>query len=581
MVERVNMASWWKQAGRRTAVLAFGAVLAVSCTPRAGNDAGQTPPKESSSPGRSALGAFLAGRMAQADGDTRAAAEYYTAALKYDPDNVELLQRAFTLLVAEGRMEEAWPLADRLLAFDSDAPIPLLVAGLRNAREGNFAKAEERFAALPKRGVFGFLAPMMTAWSKAGAGQTDQALEALAPLAAVQGLAPMRAFHAGLITDVAGHADAAEQNYKVALNSTLSIRSVEAAGAFYQRSGRPEQAKELYGRYSAEHPDSMLFDGERLLKAGQSIPRPVADAKAGMAEALFDMASLMRQGNALDMALVFSRLTLAMQPDFALAQMNVADILSSQGRYAEANAVYRAIPADAPAAEFGRLRIAMNLEEMGDTEAALKELDAMAAAKPSDLDALVTKGDVLRRKQRFAEAATAYDGAIKRAGTVEARHWPLLYSRGIAYERSNAWPKAEADFLKALELHPDQPDVLNYLGYSWIDKGEHLPEARAMIEKAVSLRPRDGAIVDSLGWALYRMGEYANAVKVLERAIELKPEDPTINDHLGDAYFQVGRFEEANFQWKRALSLNPEPDQLAPLQEKLRTGQPPVKPLVK
>lgn len=580
------MASWWKRAGRHTAVLALGSVLLApsllaGCTPHPGNDAAQAPAKQNAGTGRSALGAFLAGRLAQADGDTRAAAEYYTAALKYDPENVELLQRAFTLLVAEGRMDEAWPLADRLLAFDSDAPIPLLVAGLKEARDGRFAQAEARFAALPKRGVFGFLAPLMSAWGKAGAGQPDQALEALAPLAAVQGLAPMRAFHAGLIGDMAGRDQVAEDNYKLALDGTLSIRSVEAAGAFFQRSGRAERAKEIYGRYSAEHPDSLLFDGERLLKAGPGIARPVADAKAGMAEALFDMASLMRQGNALDLALVFSRLTLAMQPDFALAQMNVADILSSQGRYAEANAAYRAIPANSPAAEFGRLRVAMNLEEMGQTEAALGELDELAKARPTGLDALVTKGDVLRRKQRFAEAATAYDGAIRRAGRLEAHHWPLLYSRGISYERSGAWPKAQADFLKALELRPDQPDVLNYLGYSWIDKGERLPEARAMIEKAVSLRPKDGAIVDSLGWALYRMGEYQNAVKVLERAIELKPEDPTINDHLGDAYFQVGRMEEASFQWKRATTLNPEPEQIEPLQQKIRTGVVPAKPLAK
>lgn len=580
------MASWWKRAGRRAAVLALGSTLAVSslvgaCTPHPGAEAQQAPAKDGGVMGRTALSAFLAGRLAQAQGDTRAAAEYYAQALKYDPDNVDLLQRAFTLLVAEGRMDEAWPLADRLLAFDSDSPIPLLVAGLKDAREGRFAQAETRFAALPKRGVFGFLAPMMTAWSKAGAGQTDQALDALAPLAAVQGLAPMRAFHAGLISDIAGRDQVAEGHYRVALEGQLSIRSVEAAGAFYQRSGRADQAKDLYRRYGAEHPETMLFDGERLLKAGTAIARPVPDAKAGMAEALFDMASLMRQGNALDMAMVFSRLTLAVQPDFSLAQMNVADILSSQSRFAEANAVYRAIAPGVPAAEFGRLRVAMNLEEMGDTDAALKELDVLAAAKPDGLDALITKGDVLRRKQRFAEAATAYDAAIRRAGTLEPHHWPLLYSRGISYERSGAWPKAEADFQKALALKPDQPDVLNYLGYSWIDKGERLAEARAMIEKAVALRPRDGAIVDSLGWALYRMGEFANAVKVLERAIELKPEDPTINDHLGDAYYQVGRVDEANFQWKRALGLNPEPEQLEPLKDKIRTGTLPAKPATK
>jgi tetratricopeptide (TPR) repeat protein len=576
------MASWWKRAGRHTAVVALGAALVASCTPHPGSGEGaQAPANQGVAAGRSALSSFLAGRLAQGRGDTRAAAEYYSAALKYDPDNVELLQRAFTLLVAEGRMDEAGPLADRLIAFDSDAAIPLLVVGLRDAREGRYAEAEARFAALPKRGVFAFLSPMMTAWAKAGAGSTDQALEALAPLAAIQGLGPMRAFHAGLINDIAGRGPAAEEGYKLALDGQASIRSVEAAGAYYQRAGQPERAKELYTRYTSEHPESMLFDGERLLRAGGGIARPVADAKAGMAEALFDMSSLMRQGNALDLAMVFSRLTLAVQPDFALAQMNVADILSSQERFTEANAVYRGIPASSPVAEFGRLRVAMNLEEMGQTDAALKELDELAHAKPTGLDALVTKGDVLRRKKRFEEAAVAYDTAIKRVPALEAHHWTLLYSRGISYERSHQWPKAEADFLKALELKPDQPDVLNYLGYSWVDQGLHLAEARGMIEKAVSLRPKDGAIVDSLGWALYRLGDYQSAVKVLERAIELKPEDPTINDHLGDAYFQIGRFEEATFQWNRAMTLDPEPEQIDPLQQKIRSGQVPVKPLAK
>lgn len=570
------MASWWKGAQRQMTALALVAALAASCTPHPGGDAAQAPPSDSGGVGRSALAAFLAGRVAQSHGDTRAAADYFAAALKYDPDNAELLQRAFTLLVAEGRMDEASPLADRLLALDSDAAVPLLVAGMRDAREGRFVQAEARFAALPKRGVFGFLGPMMVAWSKAGVGRTDEAVAALAPLAAVQGLGPMQAFHAGLINDVAGRNDAAEAQYKLALDGQLSIRSVEAAGSLFQRSGRPERAKDIYGRYSAEHPDSMLFDGNRLLQAGAGVARTVPDARAGMAEALFDMASLMRQGNALDLAMLFSRLALAMQPDFALAQMNVADILSSQERFAEANALYRQIPAASPAAEFGRLRVAMNLEEMGQTDAALKELDDIAKSRPTAIDALITKGDVLRRKKRFDEAAVAYDGAIKRLPALEPHHWALFYSRGISYERSHQWPKAEADFVKALELKPDQPDVLNYLGYSWIDQGTRLPEGRAMIEKAVSLRPKDGAIVDSLGWALYRMGDYVGAVKVLERAIELKPEDPTINDHLGDAYFQVGRFEEASYQWKRAMGLDPEPEQVGPLQDKIRSGQVPA-----
>ena len=127
---------------------------------------------------------------------------------------------------------------------------------------------------------------------------------------------------------------------------------------------------------------------------------------------------------------------------------------------------------------------------------------------------------------------------------------------------------------KALELQPEQPHVLNYLGYSWIDQGINLDEGMKMIKRAVDQRPDDGYIVDSLGWAYYRIGNYEDAVKNLERAIDLKPEDPTINDHLGDAYWRVGRTLEAKFQWAHARDLKPEPEELPKIEAKIENGLP-------
>ncbi len=197
----------------------------------------------------------------------------------------------------------------------------------------------------------------------------------------------------------------------------------------------------------------------------------------------------------------------------------------------------------------------------------------MAAENPTSIGALVSLGDVLRVKKRFAEAGDAYDEAIRRteaAGVPDK--WTLFYDRGVARERSGQWDKAEADLRKALELKPDQPMVLNYLGYSWIDRGEHLDQGMKMIEKAVELRPEDGYIVDSLGWAHYRMGEYEAAVEKLEKAIELVPEDPTINDHLGDAYWRLGRLSEARYQWRRALQFGPQEDEIKPIEAKIEHG---------
>jgi tetratricopeptide (TPR) repeat protein len=305
----------------------------------------------------------------------------------------------------------------------------------------------------------------------------------------------------------------------------------------------------------------------------------VESAAAGLAEAMFDTASLVRQGNAHDLALVFANLALALRPDFPLAQLLVADTLGQQRRLTEANAIYAAIGKGHQSYGFARLRLALNRDEGGDTDAAVSQLKTLADEQPDSLDALMSLGDVLRRHKRFEEAAVAYDQAITRALALgETPAWTLYYARGIALERSRQWPKAEADLQEALRLKPDQPDVLNYLGYTWVDQGVKLDQARQMIERAVALRPNDGAIVDSLGWVLYRLGDYPAAVKMLERAAELKAEDPTINEHLGDALWQVGRFDEASYQWQRALILDPEPEQIDGLKAKISTGKLPAKP---
>jgi tetratricopeptide (TPR) repeat protein len=528
----------------------------------------------------SALSGYLAGRFAQGVGDSQAAAGYFAAALKHDPDNMELLQRSFGLMTTEGRLDVAAPLAERVLAFDADEPLPLVVAGLEDARNGRWSKAVSRFQLLPQRGIHGILGPLLLAWAKLGDG-TDPAvaIDALDALNKTKGLEPLRAYHAALIADLGGKVQGAEDGYKGALSSQLSVRGIEAAGSWFQRSGRLDEAKAIYGRYAKEHPDSLLFDSGRLLAQGAAVARTVPTAQDGLAEALFDIASLMRQGNASELAMLYARLALWIRPDLALAQTTVGDLLTAHNRLAEANRFYLGVAPDLPAATYGRLRAAINLDDMNKMDQAVAELDRLSTSKAAGLEALVTKGDVLRRHKRFAEAAEAYGKAVERIGAgLQPHHWSLLYSRGISYERSKQWMKAEADFLAALRLKPEQPDVLNYLGYTWVDMGINLDRAKAMLEKAVELRPKDGAIVDSMGWALYRLGDFHGAVKILERAVELKPEDPTINDHLGDAYWQIGRAEEAMFQWVRASGLDPEPEQVDQLRLKIQTGEVPAKP---
>jgi Flp pilus assembly protein TadD len=200
-------------------------------------------------------------------------------------------------------------------------------------------------------------------------------------------------------------------------------------------------------------------------------------------------------------------------------------------------------------------------------------LQKMSTQVPKMIGAELELGDLLRDKKSFNDAVAAYDEAIRRATAAGLpERWSMFYDRGVALERAHQWDRAEGDLLHALQLKPDQPMVLNYLGYSWIDRGQNLDRGMKMIEKAVELRPDDGYIIDSLGWAHYRTGDYAGAVGYLEKAIELVPEDSTINDHLGDAYWQVGRLTEARYQWHRALQFGPEEKEIKPIEAKLEHG---------
>ncbi|MGI9450043.1 MAG: tetratricopeptide repeat protein, partial [Geminicoccaceae bacterium] len=290
-----------------------------------------------------------------------------------------------------------------------------------------------------------------------------------------------------------------------------------------------------------------------------------ADALLGIAEAL-------QQERGSARAVLYARLALYLQPKLAEGQILIGDTLAGQQNLDGAIEAYDAIEPESPLSTAAMIRKAQSLHEKEEKETAFSLLEDIASADPERTDALIELGNLLRRDEHYDRAEKAYTRAIERLGEPKQEHWTLYYSRGISFERTKRWPEAEADFLYALELQPEQPFVLNYLGYSWVDQGLNLDEAKDMLHRAVDARPDDGFIVDSLGWVFYRLKDYEKAVEMLERAIVLQPGDPVINDHLGDAYWRVGREREAYFQWRRALSLDPEEDVIATIKEKLKTG---------
>lgn len=519
--------------------------------------------------GGGVYGAFLMGQFAMSEGDPNEAAAQYLRALAADPSSADLAQHAFIASALGGR-QEAVQLAREL----PDNQAAQLLLGDTEARSGNWAAAEQQFRALPRQGL-GQVQPLLVAWAQAGAGHTDAAIATLRPLVESHRFGGAYALHAAMILDLAGNKPEAAHFYRLAQQEFpgLDLRLVQIFASWEMRDGHPADAMHLLGQVSDGAPFLQLALPGLMAGLNQ---RVVTRATDGIAEAYLALAGSLRQQDAGDFAMLLLRFALDLRPDLTAARLMAAEILTEQHHPDYALQMLAPIANDDPLGAPARLQRAMLTDRLGRTDEALKQLDRLAHDYPTSPLPPEQAGDILRVKGRFSEAITAYDEAIARVKTPSPADWALFYSRGIAYDRAHEWPKAQADFEHALTMAPDQPAVLNYLGYSWADAGVHLRQARQMIEKAVQQQPNDGAIIDSLGWVMLRGGDTKDAVKTLERAVELEPQDATINGHLGDAYWAAGRKLEATFQWRRALTLNPEPEDKAKLEARLTTGHPPA-----
>ena len=527
-------------------------------------------------PVASSSGAYLAAQAAIMERDMAAASDYLLVALASDPDNKDLLRQTHFALVSSGRIPEALPIARKLMigeGIDQFSPLTLAADALDR---DVFDDAEAALIRLPINGYNTILVPLLEAWVAAAKGDFDDAMAAIGPTDAGDGFDALRAYHIGLIEDLAGRADAAEVAFERSMAGQVggAYRVVLAYGAFLERQGKIDAAREVYSSFLATNPDSLWLDATLArLDAGGAPPEQIDEAREGASEALFAVASSAQQNDGPEVGLAYGQLAAYLVPQNDVVALLIGDIFEAQGKHDDAVDAYRRINASSPLHWSARLRIALNLDDAGHVDQAIAILHQMVEEKTERADSLVMLGDILRIHERWAEAVDAYDLAFERmAGTAEG-DWRLRYVRGIALERSGDWDRAEDDFVAALEIQPEHPFVLNYLGYTWVDRSENLDEALNMIERAVNQRPTDGFIIDSLGWAYYRLGRDEEAVAQLERAVEYEPGDAVINDHLGDAFWQVGRHAEARFQWRRAVSLSGDDAALtATIQSKLQSG---------
>lgn len=527
---------------------------------------------------QSALGNYLAGRAARGVSDTAAAAFYFREALRSDPGNPVLAEQTFLMELSEAAWPGARALAERIAAVPEGNRLTRLYLSVAAFKAGDYAKADDHLRQL-STGPIGELTSMLVrAWIRLGQGNVDDAISILRPVNQADFIQHYSRFHRALIADIAGRSSEARSAYEVLFKSDpRTVRITLAYAHHAAAAGDVKLARAILDenieRTGGEGHPIVRALRDRLAK-GEKL-EPLVDTPAeGLAEVLYNLGEALSTEGGGNIGVIYLQLALYVKPDFPFALAALANVYESNRRYEAAIAAYERIPTGSPLDVSIAIRKAINLNLLDRPDEAKVLLDRVIADNPKDLRPLDAIGGILRARKRWKEAIEYYDRAIALIPKPEKKHWSYWYSRGTSYERIKQWPKAEADLLQAMKLNPDQPLVLNYLGYSWIDQNKNLKRGLRLIEKAVSLKPDDGYIVDSLGWAHYKLGNYAEAVVHLERAVELRPEDPILNDHLGDALWRVGREREARFQWEQALTLKPEPEDEVKIREKVANGLP-------
>ncbi len=505
---------------------------------------------------QSVAGSYLAGRSAAVNSDYAEAARYYTEALARDTDNVELIESTVLAQLSLGNVAKAIPLARQLERLNQSSQVARMVITADLAKKGDYAALLDRED--DTSGIGPWVDGLVKAWAHMGAGDVTSAMARFDSLSQEAGMQGFVMYHKALALASVGDFEGAETIFGNAQAGAAgqTRRGVMAHAEVLAQLERHEDALAVVRGAFGDATDPELDRLIAALEAKEQIPfTHVRDAQAGIAEVFFTFAAVLKSEAAGDYyVLLYSRIARFLRPEHTDALLLTAGLLEDLGQHKLAILEYRDVPADDPAFHVAELGRADALRRSGKEDQAIEVLETLARTHGDLAVVHSTLGDVLRGQEDYAGAIAAYDRALERVADNAPVRWVLYYSRGIAHERSDNDIAMEEDFRAALAIEPDQPQVLNYLGYSMVEQKRNLEEALDMIERAVAASPDSGYIVDSLGWVFYRLGRYDEAVVQMERAVELLPVDPVVNDHLGDVYWAVGRQREAEFQWSRALS---------------------------
>lgn len=555
---------------QRIAAFSLAAMLAA-CAAGSKNTPDSFPVRDVPS---SEFGNYLSARFAASQHNLKDAAVYYRASLDADPSNATLLALAFFFSTSAGDIDKAAKLAERVVAAGPEDRAGRLTLAVVALKKHNYAEARRQVGLSAKGPFTSQTVALMDAWAAMGAGDKAGAIADLTALKQQGGADALAVFHLALVAEYAGDNQIAEQSYRALLSGGgASPRVLDAYGRFLERTNRPQDATAFYTKFNQDPGlKQITAAGLARLKAGKKPDALIVRPEDGAAEALFGIAASLTDQASVDVSILYMRLALYLRPDLDLGAVLLADRLEGLKKWDDAIAVYQTVPKSSPYWRLAAVEIALDESRAGRNDEAIRQLKMLTANSPDDVEAWTALGDAYRASSQFQEAAEAYSQAVGLRGEGTQSDWTLYFARAVSEQGNRNWSAAEVDLKKALQLSPNEPTLLNFLGYTWVDQNRNIPEALAMLEKAHSLKPGDGYIADSVGWAYYKLGRYAEATAALQTAVQLVPGDPTINDHLGDAYWRVGRRREAEFQWNHALAFGPSDADKVIIEKKLQVG---------
>lgn len=510
-------------------------------------------------------GNYLSSQFSRSTGDVESAIKSLQSVYAQNLQNIEVANQLMGLYLLGGHVDKAMEIASNISKNNEKDPISSLMLSLQAIKKNDAVTASRILDKLSEEDGGQLWLPLISAWLDVEQHKLLKPLMMEELSAEVGRAAPIVSYHLALINSQAGFTKAATENFKHSIEDPTRppTRVMEMLIKFYEKNNSPEALKPLVTAYRA---------------TGSSAPkiklRAIDNMQSGAAEVLLTMGSIMLAADVTQDATLYLQLALYLKPDMELAIIALAQAYSELQQYGIANELLARILPDSPIYSSAQLYAAINLGRLNKFDEAIAKLDGLILASPNNIDAYVAKGDLLRSQERFSDAITVYGEAIGSLKEIKAQHWPIFFAIGTCFDKKGNWVEAERNLRRSIELSPNQPDVLNYLGYSFLIRGENFAEAKGLIEKAIKKRPSDPQIMDSMGFALYLSGEYKEAVIYLERAVSLLPADVTVNEHLGDLYWRLGRKTEARFQWDRSLTYTKDDAISQEIQKKLKDGLP-------